>query len=281
MKGPITCILLPMTFDEHFAGAAEMALQMAKASGAHITLLTVDDDSAPYETTSLPFHDGAFIAKVEPGENFPGDRFGDRAANFLCDAGERNVGVERLHVRGHTATQILLVSRFHDFVVSSGQSEFTEGDRKAMQRVKPLVEILDQSVVPLLMVGTGGGNVLRSAAILFDGGPCATLALHGLAAMLTDRPDIPIHVRVSLIEEKIAQRLADDCEAFLSSKGYLNVAKEYSPLAPMEALAAGDFPPVDLTALGIRSRNTFHDLHVGVLARHLIEVPQPGHTLLC
>lgn len=281
MKGLPSRILLPVTADAHFPQAAGMALQLAEDFGAEITVLTIDDDSDAYETVSLPFHERSFVANIQPAGDLSAGEIGDRASKFLLDAVDRKVKAEEMRVRGHTATQVLLVSLYHDFIVTSAEPLFAWRDLNAPRRVNPVMEILDQTVVPLLMAGTGGSTALRSAAVLFDGGPCATQALHGLAAMLSDRPQIPVHVRVSRIDENVAQRLAGDCEKFLRSKGFENVIKEYSAQAPMEAVTGGDFSPVDVTAMGIRSRNTFHDLHVGMLAKHLIENPPSGHTLFC
>jgi hypothetical protein len=281
MKPLLSRILLPITDDPYFAQAGGMALQLAEDFGAEITLLVIDDDSGPYETVSLPFHDGDFVANVQTGEDPSRKSLGDRLGVFRSDAAERKIAVGAIQVRGHTATQVLLTSRFYDLIVTSGGSWFGEGERTATQRVNPLIEVLDQTVVPLLLAGTAETAAVNSAAVLFDGGPCATLALHALAALLINRPETPIHARVSLIEESVAQVLAEDCEKFLKSKGYTNVVSEYSPLAPMDAVTVGDFSPVDLSALGIRSRNTFHDLHVGVLAKHLIQNPQSGHSLFC
>lgn len=281
MKASVSRILLPITDDPYFAQAADMALQLAEDFGAEITLLTIDDNSRPYETVSLPFHDGDFVANVLTGDEILEGSSADHLGKVLSAAAERKVETKSMHVQGHSASQLLLVSRFYDLIITSADPSFTGEEQGATQRVNPLIEVLDQTVVPVLMAGARGTADINSAAVLFDGGPCATLALHALAALLGQRPEIPIFVRVSLIEEKIAQVLAGNCESFLRSKGFENVVTEYSPDSPMDAISSGDFSAVDLTALGIRSRNTFHDLHVGVLAKHLIENPQSGHTLFC
>ena len=238
---------------------------------------SIDDESRPYETVSLPFHDGNLVANVLNRDELQSKS----SAELLAEAVERKIEASELRVRGHSASQVLLVSRFYDLVITSAEPWFTDEEQEATQRVNPLIEILDQAVVPVLMSGSRGSMEVNSAAVLFDGGPCATLALHALATLLSHRLDVPIHVRVSLIEERVARELAEDCEKFLRSKGYQNVIPEYSACAPKEAIDSGEFSRVDLMALGIRSRNTFHDLHVGVLARHLIENPQSGHTLFC
>jgi nucleotide-binding universal stress UspA family protein len=281
MKPSVSRILLPITSDPYFPQAADMALQLAQDFGAEITLVAIDDNSRPYETVSLPFHDGDFVASVLKEEEIATRSVPGGVEEFLARATEQKVKANEIYVQGHSATQMLLVSRFYDLIVTSAEPWFTDVDQLANQRVNPLIEILDQTVVPIFMAGTRGETKVNSAAVLFDGGPCATMALHALAALLIHSPATSLHVRVSMIEETMAQFLAEDCVRFLRSKGYENVVTEYSPLAPMEAIASGNFSPVDLTALGIRSRNTFHDLHVGVLAKHLIENPHPGHTLLC
>lgn len=281
MKSSLSRILLPITDDPYFAQAAEMALQLAEDFSAEITFLTIDDNSQPYETVSLPFHDGNFVANVLTGDEIPASSSGGRLEESLSAAAQRKVAAKAVHVQGHSASQMLLVSRFYDLIITSAEPWFTDEEQVATQRVNPLIEILDQTVVPVLMAGASGAATFNSAAVLFDGGPCATLALHALAGLLSHRTSIPIYVRVSMIDENVAQVLAGNCESFLRSKGFENVVIEYSSVAPMEAIASGDFSPVDLTALGIRSRNTFHDLHVGVLAKHLIENPQSGHTLFC
>ncbi len=281
MNANLSCILFPVTSDQGFEAAASTALSLASKNGAEIILVAIDDDSAPYETVPLPFHEKEFMHREEPPEDLLNSPLSRRCADFIIEAAREEVTVRELLVKGHAATQILLLSRFADVIVLPSSPHFPDREGMLHRRVDPILEILDQTVVPVLVTGKQFVSEITSAALFFDGGPCATRALHGLARLIARQPDLPIFIRVSMIDPEIAQRMGDECERFLRAKGCRDVSIEYSDLPPLEAIQTECFTPVDLVAAGIRSKRTYHDLHVGVLAKHFLEEPGPGVTLFC
>lgn len=282
MNTELTRILLPVTSDPGFEKAASLAISLAKQRKAEILLAVIDDDSAPYSTVPLPFHEKELIHSEKPSERrLLSSSLGDRCAGFLLDASNEEVEVREVLAVGHAATQMLLLSRFTDLVVLSNQPHFPDRNGTLHRRVNPILEILDQTVVPVLVAGQDSTSEITSAALFFDGGPSATHSLHGLARVASHQPDLPLFVRLAAIDPDTAQRMGEECESFLRSKGYRDVSIEYSESSPLEAIETEIFTPVDLVAMGIRSKYTFHDLHVGVLAKHFLEHPGLGLTLFC
>ena len=282
MKQAITRLLLPLTLDSEFDHGADMAVQIARDNDASITLAVIDDDSPSHVIADLPFHAKEFVHGIAHSEEIANGALNDRAARFLTETFAEKVEASEVLAVGHAATQILLLSRFHDMIVLSGAAQFPRREFTADRRANPLLEILDQTVTPVLLTGTNSVSQIKSASIIFDGGPCATHALQSFGVFLANRPETQIIVRVCLIEEAVARRLAREVEAYLRSKGFTNVKIEYSEKDPIEAITASDdFSPTDLVAMGVRSRNMFHDLRVGVLAKHFIDEEPAVHRLFC
>ncbi len=281
MNPDISRLLLPVTSDGGFESAASTCLSLAKQHNAQILLAAIDDDSAPYATVNLPFHEKDFMHCEQASEKLLNSPLGDRCAKLLADASSDHIEVREVLAKGHAATQALLLSRFADLLVLSNQPHFPDRDGNLLRRVNPILEILDQTVVPVLVAGPDSVPEISSVALFFDGGPCASRALHSLARLFGHQPDIPVFVRVSIIEYGIAQQMGEECESYLRLKGFRNITIEYSENHPLEAIKTEAFTPVDLIAMGIRSKHTYHDLHVGALAKHFLEDPGVGLTLFC
>lgn len=281
MNTVLTRLLLPVTTDPGFEAAASVCLSLAKRHQAEILLMAIDDDSAPYETVALPFHEIELMHHEESSQQLLNSPLGDQCAGFLTDASREEVEVREVLAKGHAATQTLLLSRFTDLIVLSNQPHFPDRDGTLHRRVNPILEILDQTVAPVLVTGSKAISEITSAALFFDGGPCATHALHSLSRIIGNQPELPLFIRISGIDSKFAGRMGEECESFLRSKGLQNITIEYSPDHPLDAIKTEAFTPVDLIAMGTRSKHTFHDLHVGVLAKHFLEEPGNGVTLFC
>lgn len=221
--------------------------------------------------------------REEPSEQLLNSSLGDRCAGFIIAASKVEVEVEVREVLaiGHAATQTLLLSRFTDLIVLSNQPHFPDRNGTLLRRVNPILEILDQTVVPVLAVGREAPTEITSTALFFDGGPHSTRALHSLARLMGNQPNLPLFIRISGIKFQTALRMAEECERFLRSKGLQDITIEYSENSPLEAIKTEAFTPVDLVAMGIRSKHTYHDLHVGILAKHFLEESGASATLFC
>ncbi len=279
MKPAITRLLLPVTLDSGFWQAAGRATQMAKDTGASVTLALIDDDSPFHEIVPLPFHGKEFVHRIGHSAEVSANALNDRAARFLTEAVADGIQAGEILAKGHTATQILLLSRFYDTIIMSSAPQFPMQNGAGARRAAPLLEILDQAVTPVLLAGESGKAGIESASIFFDGGPCATLALQGFCSVLASQPETHIYIRVCLIDEPVARRLAGEAASYLRSKGFENVSIEYSEKDPIEATTSKEFTSTDLVAMGIRSRNMFHDLRIGILAKHFLENETTVHRL--
>lgn len=281
MKPLLTRILLPVSTDRGFEQAAVTALSLAKHQQAEIFLAEIIDDSNPSETVPLPFHEKEFMHHEITDEPRFSRPLSDLCADFMMDASKDEVDVREVRLRGHAATQTLLLSRFADLLVLSRSAHFDHPPDERTRKVNPVLEILDQTIIPVLIPGRTPLLDLSSAALFFDGGPCATRALHSLGRIVSSVPKLPLFIRVSSIDPVIARSMGEECERFLRSKGMLDISIEYSDAAPHEAIQTEVFTPVDLVAMGIRSRHSYHDLHVGEFARHFLEKETMEAVLFC
>lgn len=281
MNSALTRILLPVTTDAGFESAASIALSLAKQHRAEIILAAIDDNRTPYETVPLPFHEKEFMHRVTPSEQILNSPIADRCASFIMNASKQDVAVREVLAQGHAATQALLLSRFSDLIILSASPHFLTRNADAQRKFNTIIEILDQTVVPILTPGTAPLTQITSVALFFDGGPYATRALHWLAGIINTEPDLPVFIRVSKIDPEIARRMGEECETFLRSKGLRDISIEYAETTPLEAIETEIFTPVDLVAMGIRSRHSYHDLHVGELAKHFLETQRLEATLFC
>ncbi|MDF1812961.1 MAG: universal stress protein [Verrucomicrobiales bacterium] len=281
MRSGIAKILLPVSLDKNFENAAKFAVALAKDNGAKITGMMIDDDSPGYETTILPFHTknlnsieiGSGKSRI-PENNDLVNMVLSRSKSDKVDASKKLVG-------GHAATQVLLQSRYHDVVVMSDRALFPSIHEGLKRRVNPLLEILDQAVIPTILCGDSSAQFPGSAALYFDGSPFATMALHQLAYLYQSSPDRKIVVRVSYDKKSIAEKLTADAVDYLQSKGMRNVESEYSQESPIEFAKSRSGDDTSLVALGIRSRQAFHDFRIGALAHHFFEEEPGRNKLFC
>jgi hypothetical protein len=281
MKSGLHRILLPITVDQNFENSARFAFSLADASGAKTTVLSVDDDSPKYETTSLPFHSKNLNSTELHTETsaIPANNEQLKLVHSLSKENKKDFEVKI--VGGHAATQILLMSRYHDVVILSDQSIFADKEGTGSRRVNPLLEILDQAVVPTVLCGLSAKPELGAAAIYFDGGPYATMALHHVAYLYQSSPEEKIVVRVSNAEESTARQLAEDASDYLKAKGLKQVSIECSTQPPIEYARSHSKDDVGLAVLGIRSRQAFHDFRIGALAHHFLEEEPNKNKLFC
>ncbi len=280
MKSGINRILLPVTVGSGALNAARLAFSLAKETGGTVTVLAIDDDSPWYETTLLPFHTKNLnpIVKMSEQSKIPIVNEQVKAFHVLV---EDQVSFNQLIVEGHTATQLLLISRYHDIIVLPDDPHFADTQGIGPRRVNPLLEILDQTVVPVLLSGKSASPELGSAAIYYDGSPNATLALHQVAYLYQSIPEKEVIVRVSTFEKSIAQQLANDALSFLKAKGLTSVKTEYSTKAPIDFVRTRSKDNTSTAVLGIRSRQAFHDFRIGALAHHFLK-DEPGmNKLFC
>ena len=182
---------------------------------------------------------------------------------------------------GHTATQVLLASRYHDLVIMSDNPIFADRDGTGPRRVNPLVEILDQAVVPTILCGESAALDIGPAALYFDGSPFATVALHQLAYLYQSTPNTQVTVRVSGFEKPIVENLANEAAQYLKVKGLTNVETETSCESPIELVQSYENDKIDMVALGIRSRQAYHDFRMGVLASHFLKNEPNKNKLFC
>lgn len=281
MQSGIDKILLPLSVDGNFENSARLAFHIANLSGGVPTILTIDDDSPRYETTALPFH----TKDLNPGtvesdiSAIPVNNEMMKVVDSLSK--EYKCAFRKQIVRGHAATQILLVSRYHDVVIMSDRALFADSLGEGQRRVSPICEILDQAVIPTVLCGEQSDPVLGSAAIYFDGSPFAALALHQTACLYQHSPDAKIVVRVSHREEAIASQLAADALNYLKNKGLDQSCSEISDDSPITLAQGHSGDEVGLVALGIRSRLAFHDFRIGALAHHFLKNEPRKNKLFC
>ena len=281
MKSGINKILLPISVNSNFENAVHYAFHLAGLTKAEVTVLAVDDDSPWYETTLLPFH----TKNLNPQEihveqtSIPAVNAQLELIQSIADS--HKTGFSEMIVKGHTATQILLVSRYHDIVVFSEKPIFADQLGTGPRRVDPVMEFLDQTIIPTVLCGTSAIQELGSAAIYFDGSPNSTIALHQLAYLYQAAPDQKVVVRVSTFEEKVAKHLAKDAAEFLKTKGLKQVSIEYSSESPIDFAKSNSDDGISLNVLGIRSRQAFHDFRIGALAHHFLDEEPGKNKMFC
>lgn len=281
MKSGINKILLPVSVNSNFESAVRYAFHLASLTKAGVTVLAIDDDSPWYETTLLPFH----TKNLNPGEIHV-EASSIPALNAQLElihsiSSDYEVGFNELIVQGHTATQILLVSRYHDIVVFSEKPVFADRMGTGPRRVDPILEFLDQTIIPTVLCGTEATPQVGPAAIYFDGSPNSAIALHQLAYLYQAAPKEKVVVRVSTFEEKIAKQLAKEAAGFLKTKGLKRVSIEYSSDPPIDFAKSNSDDDISLSVLGIRSRQAFHDFRIGELAHHFLDEEPGKNKMFC
>ena len=281
MKTGINKILLPVSVDSRFENAVNYAFRLATLAEAKVTALMIDDDSPWYETTLLPFHTKELNAR----ESHTGQS-GIHSINLQLELIQRiskdyQAGFEEMRVAGHAATQILLLSRYHDIMIFTDSPIFANQHGTGPRRVDPLLEIVDQTIAPVVLCGNSAIPEIGSAAIYFDGSPNSAIALHQVAYLYQAAPDEKVVIRVSTFEEKVAKHLAKDAADFLKTKGLNSVSIEYSSEEAIDFAKSTSDDDITLSALGIRSRQAFHDFRVGALAHHFLEEEPGKNKLFC
>lgn len=281
MKSGINQILLPVSVDNQFENAARFAFGLAKSNKASITALIIDDDSPWYETTLLPFHTKNLVSNDTKAEQSSLEANNEQIKCLYTIAEEMECTFSETIVKGHAATQILLQSRFHDVVILADNPIFADQHGAGARRVDPLLEILDQAIVPTILCGAEAETSLGSTAIYFDGSPFATLALHQVAYLYQSCPDEEITIRVSTFKEPTAKKLANQAAEYLKRKGLTNVSTQYSDRSPIDFARSCANDDTSMAVLGVRSRQAYHDFRIGALAHHFLEDEPTKNKLFC
>lgn len=249
----------------HARTATAAAVEIARATGAEVTGVTLFDPASLECCGPVPIGGGAYARELEEARiKSAGDVIAAVTEGFVASCEQANLKHSVVHETGDPLTQLAADSRYHDLTICGLHGLFEHG--VIAEPADQMAAIVKAGVRPLLAV-TGEERPVQRVLIAYSGSveSAKTMRRFVQSGLWRDA-----HLRIVTFQEdaELGRQLLDDAAAYCLAHG-LQPHTECVPQAPdHHLLPYADQHKSDLIVMGNSAKNLLLRRIFGETALH-------------